>query len=243
MSERRDWTHDHAQLGAYTLGVLDPDEARAVDRHLAGCADCRRELAELSAMRDMLGEVPPEAFLDGPPEGGDLLLQRALRQVRAERASGARLRVALVAAGVVAFAAITLGVGVLVGRQTAPTVGAEPPPATSAPATAAPTPAGVRQLSGTDPSTGATITVSLTPAAGWVRVHAKVGGIPAGKQCVLQVVPRGGSAPVTAGSWLVSPKGAAEGTSLDGSALVAADEVAAVQVVTVQGQKLISVSA
>ena len=87
------------------------------------------------------------------------------------------------------------------------------------------------------------MTVSLTPAAGWVRVHAKVGGIPAGKQCVLKVVPRGGGEPVIAGSWLVSPKGAAEGTSLDGSALVAADAVAAVEVVTVQGQKLISVSA
>jgi hypothetical protein len=237
----REQTHDHAQLGAYTLGVLDPDEVRAVERHLSTCADCRHELADLEAMRDLLGEVPPEAFLDGPPEGGDLLLQRTLRQMRADRASGGRMRVLLVAAGVVAFAVVTMGVGVLVGRQTAPTVGAQPPPP-SATSTAGPVPSGVRTFTGKDPSTGATMTVSLTPAAGWVKVHAKVGGVPAGTQCVLQVVPVKGS-PMTAGSWLVSAKGATDGTTLDGSALVAPDAVAAVQVVTVQGEKLISVSA
>ena len=110
------------------------------------------------------------------------------------------------------------------------------------PAPTGATPSGVRTLVGTDPATGATMTVTLTPAAGWVRVHADVGGIPAGKECVLQVVPRSG-APVTAGSWLVSPKGAKDGTSLDGSALVAPGTVAAVQVVTVQGQRVISVAA
>jgi hypothetical protein len=243
-----EYEHDHAQLGAYTLGVLEPDEVQAVDAHLAACAECRRELAEIAAMKDLLGEVPPEAFLDGPPDS-DILLQRTLRQVRTERARSGRFRTTLVAAGVVAFAAATMAAGVLVGRQTAPTIGAEPPPpvpsATSAAPTVsppAPTPSGVRTLTGTDPVTGATMTVALTPAAGWVRVHANVGGIPAGKQCVLQVVPAGGGAPVTAGSWLVSPKGEKDGTVLDGSALVAPDKIGAVQVVTVQGQKLISVS-
>src|SRR5439155_18313994 len=120
--------HDHSQLGAYVLGVHDEDEVRAVDEHLAGCEDCRRELADLVAMHDLLGEVPPEAFLDGPPEGGDLLLQRTLRQVRADGARSGRFRVALVAAGVVAFAVATMGVGVLVGQRTAPKVGAEPTP-------------------------------------------------------------------------------------------------------------------
>ncbi|HEV7898242.1 MAG TPA: hypothetical protein VGP31_10405 [Planosporangium sp.] len=61
----------------------------------------------------------------------------------------------------------------------------------------------------------------MTPAAGWVRVHADVTGIKAGTRCRLMVVARGG-APVVAGSWLVSSKGESEGTSLDGSALVSA---------------------
>ena len=36
------------------------------------CAACRAELHALSELEAALGEVPPEAFLDGPPEGGDL---------------------------------------------------------------------------------------------------------------------------------------------------------------------------
>ncbi|QNE17595.1 hypothetical protein F1D05_06340 [Kribbella qitaiheensis] len=78
--------HDHSQLGAYALGALEPDGVREVDEHLAGCAECRAELVELEEMKEFLGEVPPEAFLDGPPTDGDLLLQRTLRQVRSESA-------------------------------------------------------------------------------------------------------------------------------------------------------------
>ena len=40
-------------------------------------------------MTDLLGEVPPEAFLEGPPDG-DLVLQRTLRQIRAETAAERR---------------------------------------------------------------------------------------------------------------------------------------------------------
>jgi len=68
--------HDHESLGAYTLDALAPDEARAVEAHLAECADCRREVAELTELRGMLDTVPQEAFLDGPPDDGELLLQR-----------------------------------------------------------------------------------------------------------------------------------------------------------------------
>src|SRR5262249_8106896 len=220
MSEQ---VHDRELLGAYVLGVLDPDEVHAVDAHISSCAECRQDLAGLREMKDSLGDVPPEAFLDGPPEGGDLLLQRILREVRRANAHAARQRLALVAAGVVALVTVAAGAGVLAGRGSAPrhdevlpTVPATVPATTAT--TAPPTPPGVRTVSATDPRTGAKITATVTPAAGWVRVHADVGGIPAGKRCELVVVPRSG-APVVAGSWLVSPKGAKDGTSLDGSAL------------------------
>ena len=72
------------QLGAYALGALTEAEAAEHDWHLGGCPRCRRELAELEQVRDLLGELPPEALLDGPPADGDLLLQRTLRQVREE---------------------------------------------------------------------------------------------------------------------------------------------------------------
>ena len=229
--------HDRDLLGAYALGVLDPDEITAIDQHVASCPDCRQDLAELVEMKDSLGEVPPEAFLDGPPEGGDLLLQRTLRAVRADKARSGRQRLGLIAAGVVALATVAAGAGVLVGRgsESAPPQVLPPAPTATAPST----PVGVRTVSAADTATGAGINATVTPAAGWVRVHADVSGIKAGKRCQLIVLSRNGTQ-VVAGSWLVSPKGEAEGTKLDGSALVAASEVAAVEVVTFDNEKLVS---
>jgi anti-sigma factor RsiW len=223
--------HDRELLGAYALGVLDPDEKRAIDQHVASCADCRHDLDELVEMKESLGEVPPEAFLDGPPEGGDLLLQRTLRAVRQDRSRVNRQRLGLIAAGIVALATVAAGAGVLVGRGTQSTV-VSPPPATTAPA-------GTRVVAATDAGTGAKINATVTPAAGWVRVHADVSGIKAGKRCQLIVVARNGT-PVVAGSWLVSPKGESDGTKLDGAAIVAPTDVAAVEVVTFDGEKLVS---
>ena len=227
--------HDRDLLGAYALGVLDPDEITAIDQHVASCPDCRQDLAELVEMKDSLGEVPPEAFLDGPPEDGDLLLQRTLRAVRADKARSGRQRMSLIAAGVVALATVAAGAGVLVGRGAQTTEVLPPAPSATAPST----PVGVRTVSATDTATGASINATVTPAAGWVRVHADVSGIKAGKRCQLIVRSRNGTQ-VVAGSWLVSPKGEVEGTKLDGSALVAATEVAAVEVVTFDNEKLVS---
>ncbi|MEV7099206.1 zf-HC2 domain-containing protein [Amycolatopsis sp. NPDC051045] len=229
----------HTQLGAYALGALDPGEAADFERrHLQTCAQCRFDLNELVALRESLDEVPPEAFLDGPPEGGDLLLQKTLRRVREEEEHVAPARaprrggrgLALVAAAVLVVAA--LGGGVLVGRQTA-----EPPPqALPGPATDVP---GTKNVEGRDPTTGVQLTASVIPFQGWVRTNVSVKGVRAGEKCLLQVVTKEGQA-VTAGSWQVSEKWESQGFSLDGSALVAPDDVKSVDIVTVDGRKLVS---
>ncbi|SDZ30043.1 Putative zinc-finger [Amycolatopsis xylanica] len=231
--------HDHAPLGAYVLGALDENESREFEAHLATCDACRREADELNELRVQLDEVPPEAFLDGPPEGGDLLLQRTLRSVRAaeEALTGTprRPKRFLALAGAAALVVVALGGGVLVGRQTAPE-GTNPPvaiPTTSAVP-------GTKTLAGTDGSVKLAATV--TPAAGWIRVHAKVDGVHAGEKCQLIVMSKAGEA-IIAGSWVVSAKGEKDGTGLDGSALVPADQVASVDVVTTDGRKLVSASA
>ncbi|MBB5959274.1 anti-sigma-K factor RskA [Saccharothrix tamanrassetensis] len=224
--------HDPQLLGAYVLGVLEEQEVRAVEEHLVACPQCRTELAGLRAVEDAMGDVPPEMLLDGPPEGGDLVLQRTLRRVRAERGGQVRRRrvgLGLVAAAVVA---VVLGGGFAVGRSTAPTdVGAVVTP-TVDPRTVVAT--------GVDPETGARMTVQIRPAAGWVRVNAAVAGIAKNEKCKLVVVAKDGTRQ-EAGSWLVSALGEKEGTNLDGSALVAPEDVAAVEIRDFDGDHIVTV--
>ena len=227
--------HDMQGLGIYVLGGLDENGERVVREHLAGCERCREELIGLEEVRTALGELPPEAFLDGPPDDGDVMLQRTLRRVREESARQVRRRRSALGAAAAAAVVAALTGGVMVGRsQDRPTV-------TAAPQTAASQPAGTRFGSVTDKGTGARITVRLTPVAGWVRVNAAVTGIPVGQRCRLVVVARDRTR-VLAGSWLVSAQGAKDGTKLDGSALVAPADVAAVEVENEAGRKFVSVS-
>jgi len=227
----------HTQLGAYALGALDPGEAADFERrHLQTCAQCRFDLNELVALRESLDEVPPEAFLDGPPEGGDLLLQKTLRRVRDEEErvaparSTSRRGLALVAAAVLVVAA--LGGGILVGRQTAPNVdGGIAAPPSNLP--------GTKNVEGRDPTTGVQLAASIAPFQGWVKTDVRVKGVKAGEKCLLQVVTKEGQA-VTAGSWQVSEKWESQGFELDGSALVAPDDVKSIDIVTVDGRKLVS---
>jgi hypothetical protein len=172
----------------------------------------------------VLGELPPEAFLDGPPDG-DLVLQRTLRQIRAETGAHRRRKVlGMVAAAAVVVAAIAGG-GVAIGRASVPLV---PPPGTSAGAV-------VLAGSGAD---GVTMRATLGPAASWVRLTASVAGIPAGQRCRILVVARDGSQEV-AGSWVVS--GAPGGVTLDGSAAVALPDVAAISVQNEAGKEFVRV--
>jgi RNA polymerase sigma-70 factor (ECF subfamily) len=222
--------HDTRSLGAYVLGALDQQEMRAMEQHLATCRRCQAELAELRMARAALDGLPPEAVLDGPPDGGDLLLQRTLRQVRQEKEARTRRRRTVVGVAAAAVVVAFAGVGVVVGRSTAPSVVAQ-----------APAPAGTRTASATDATTGARMTVSVQPAAGWVRLDASVAGIPQGQKCRLYVVARDGSRE-EAGSWLVSATGERSGTQLDAAALVAPADVASIEVENFAGQRYVSVA-
>jgi predicted anti-sigma-YlaC factor YlaD len=232
-------SHDTHLLGAYVLGTLDPAEQHHIDAHLADCPQCRTELVELEAVRDMLDEVPPEALLHGPPDA-DLVLQRTLRQMRTETTTGVRQRRALTVAAAAVALAGALAVGVLAGRGTGPgqpTNGALPAPSAT---TQAPVP-GTRVGTTFDPQTGVRLTASVVPAAGWVRVNAAVNGIPAKENCRLIVVGRHGAQEV-AGGWVVSASGAHDGTNLDGSAAVAPDEVIAIKVVNTTGHTFVTLN-
>jgi hypothetical protein len=219
--------HDPVELGALALGLLDPDRTRAVEEHLAACATCRRELEDLTAVTHLLGEVPPEALLEGPPDG-DLVLRRTLRQIRAEAAAERRRRFTSGVAAAVAAVALLAGGGVALGRATAP----EPVVV----ATAAPREGGTT-LRG-DGVPGVSMAAVITPAAGWVRLSATVKGIPRGERCRVLVVARDGHRELAA-SWLASARGETEGTQLDGAAIVAPDQVAGVAVENEAGKQFV----
>jgi len=215
--------HQTEQLGAYALGVLDDDEWAAVHAHVEDCAACRREVGDLRELEERLGEIPPEAFLEGPPPGDDLLLRNTLRQVRDEGRGQDRRRRSRWTLAALAVVVVAVAAGTFFGRATAPSSAVVASASAAAPRTG----------QTTDTVSGTSLNVTVTPAAGWVRLHATVAGVPAGSQCRLFVIARDGSREF-AGSWLVSDSG----TTVDGSALVAPAEVTAVQVETYAGQVL-----
>lgn len=234
--------HDLPALGAHVLGVLELDAARAVDRHLDVCGACRAELADLVVAGDALATVPPEFFLDGPPDGGDMLLQRTLRAVRADqpgtlRSQPRRSLGTFVAAGAILVALGAAG-GTVVGREIAPTVAAAPGVSNASPQASVARP-GARVVTGDNPTTGASMTAALTPASGWVRIHVKVSGVVAMTRCQLVIAKKDGRS-VMAGSWLVSETGEEQGTNVDGSALVSPSDVAAVTVLSFDGATLVT---
>ncbi|MCE7002954.1 zf-HC2 domain-containing protein [Kibdelosporangium philippinense] len=228
----------HAEIDAYVAGELTPEQAADVEQHIAGCEECGREVDTLRELQEILGEVPPEALLEGYPEDADLVLQRTLRRMRTESTTAQRrTRLLTVAAAVVAAAVLVTG-GVFVGQSTSSTE------QSADPTTAQPTatqPPGVRFASATDSVTGARITARITPAMHWLRINAAVSGIPAGEPCRLIIVSKNGTRE-SAGSWVVPPTEKADGTTLDGSALIPAEDVASVIVETTTGKQYVSVN-
>jgi anti-sigma-K factor RskA len=66
------------ELAAYALGALDPGEAAELERHLAGCEECRTELDWLCPAVQLLPESVGR--VEAPPE----LRERLMEQVRSE---------------------------------------------------------------------------------------------------------------------------------------------------------------
>jgi len=232
-------TNDHVDMAGYLMEMLTPEEKRAADEHLAGCAACREEIESLQDWSSALREIPDEMLLDGPPEDADLVLQRALRQVRQEAGGSRMRRLGILTTAAAAIIVVAVGGGVILGRGTATPDGTTPQAQGSASATAVPP--GTQVVAAVDPGTGARINATITPAMGWVRLSATVAGIPAGEKCRLEIVAKDNSA-ILAGSWLVSPAGEANGTTLNGSALIAPSDVAAVRVVNTAGKQFVSVN-
>jgi predicted anti-sigma-YlaC factor YlaD len=78
-----------AALGAAVLGDTDPAEHVALQAHLDGCADCRAELRELTAVANALPLADPERLELRPEPARDLgarVLDRVARERKHKRA-------------------------------------------------------------------------------------------------------------------------------------------------------------
>ncbi|WP_409330117.1 anti-sigma factor family protein [Trujillonella humicola] len=104
-------------LGAYALGVLETEERRRVEEHLAGCAPCRAELGELRGLPELLDRVDPAELTGPPPQPPPDLADRVRAVVDQEARPGRRRRVLLVAAALVL--AVAAAVGVLLATRPA----------------------------------------------------------------------------------------------------------------------------
>lgn len=94
-------------LGAYALDALDRAERASIEAHLAGCQDCRRELAQLNETVGLLARVPlrevERAGLVATDQSEGARSQQ-IRRTRIWRTGMAAAVVAAVAAAVVALA-------------------------------------------------------------------------------------------------------------------------------------------
>lgn len=110
-------THDEAwaDLGAYALDALSPDERAGVEAHLSTCASCRDELRAMSGAAAAVGASVPARPMD--PVRSAAIKQRLLQRARAERSSVTPIRSAAIPArrprlpwGIAAAASVALAV-------------------------------------------------------------------------------------------------------------------------------------
>jgi anti-sigma-K factor RskA len=105
--------------GAYVLGALAPTDRAAYERHMAGCVDCRDEVAELAVLPGLLGRLDAVTALttltEPPAQAPPGLLAATLGAATAERRRYRRRhRWQLAVTGIAAAClAMAMGLGVM----------------------------------------------------------------------------------------------------------------------------------
>ncbi|GAA2812436.1 anti-sigma-L factor RslA [Kitasatospora paracochleata] len=208
---------DHVDVGAYVLGVLDPDDRQRFETHLAGCTRCAAEVDELSGLTPLLAELAesraesaagaPGASASVPaPAPGPELLDRLIAEVSTTRRRSRVRRLVLAAcAALIAFGG----------------------PAATWALTQAPAQVAVaaQQFSATDAATGVSAQVGVTAKTWGSQITLALSNVNGPLTCDLVAVsPAGERQTVT--TWAVPPAGytsstlhTAGGTALAPSAI------------------------
>jgi hypothetical protein len=220
-------------LGVYVLGAIEPAERALVDAHLAGCRDCRDELAGLAALPSLLGRVTEAQIAEigaAPVELLDSMLSRAAGENR-NRRRRSRAWLAVAAAAAIAMAAGGVVGGMSIERSSRPVAVAPPSPS--------PTVAAGRTLSRTDPATGVSALINMQWRGWGTAFRVQLTGAPFGAKCRLIAIDRHGKRDI-AGTWRVSYGGNVE---FSGASMIPNDQIASLEVRTLDGRRLIVVPA
>ena len=117
--------------GAYVLGALSPAERAGYERHMAGCVECREEVADLAVLPGLLSRLDTgtavalaQPAVQAPPG----ILTSTLNATRRERLRGRRRRRWQLAGTGLAAACLAVVLGLGVGTLLR---GEAPPPSTT----------------------------------------------------------------------------------------------------------------
>jgi predicted anti-sigma-YlaC factor YlaD len=190
-------------LGVYVLGAIDPAERALVDAHVAGCSDCRDELAGLAGLPALLSRVGADEIsrisredTEWPPEDDELrgdfadslVSLTAARRRRNRRWQVLAAAAALVIAAGGAAASYQLVNGSPTGAR------AEPAP-----------PANWQTARTTSAMNGIDATIKYSKLSWGMAYDVQISGIPAGTTCQLWVTNAQGVHLLAAG-WTVSSR-------------------------------------
>jgi hypothetical protein len=243
---------EHTDVGAYSMGLLEPADRQAFEDHLAGCAICAAEMAQLSPLAGLLRGIDPAevaapspatmpspastpaaaagplpADEPSPAAVTDLLRRRAARQRQRNR-----WQISLAAAAGI----VLIGGGVGIGLTEAPSHNSPAPAAVAV----------VGQLhSATDAATGATGTVGLVSKPWGTQVTMDLSNVSGPLECQLIAVAQNGEQRVVMG-WLVPAAGYGVPAHpahlvLEGGTSIKASDLSRLEVTVVKGGTLLTI--
>ena len=200
-------------LGVYVLGAVDDGERARIEAHMDRCPECARELERLMPLPGHLALLTPGEFVSldhaAPPPAGLLTRLHATQAVSRTRLRRQRVAVA------VAAVALALAGGVLASSRDA-----------GAPVT---------QVAAADRATGVRAEVDFAARPSGSALTLRMRGAAPGQQCRLVVLGRDGRRDVAA-TWTATYTGTAD---ITGSTAIPKADVAAIDVVTSAGRRLV----